>query len=238
MGKKTRFHVSSKEAKEIVSLIEKMSYKFDTYQLFEDFLEMSAIAISNQVDWVHEKEREEQYLKIIKRYSKEELDNFPKMLVHLTMALKDGWSDVLGEVFHALGLHNKYRGQFFTPFNVCVMMAKMLFGNIDEQIEKKGYLTMYEPCCGAGAMIIGAAKAIEDSGYDYKNQFFTIATDIDKKCVLMCYLQLALLGIPAVVIHGDSLTNKRWDTWYTPGFMLNEKIAFDYFGINDAEKKG
>ena len=31
----------------------------------------------------------------------------------------------------------------------------------------------------------------------------------------MCYIQLSLLGIPAVVIHGNPLTMQEWAHWYT-----------------------
>ena len=36
----------------------------------------------------------------------------------------------------------------------------------------------------------------------------------------MCYLQLALYGIPAVVVHGNSLTLEEWSRWYTPVYIL------------------
>ena len=47
------------------------------------------------------------------------------------------------------------------------------------------------------------------------------ATDIDLKCVHMCYLQLSLLGIPAVVIHGNSLTLEEHSHWFTPAYILD-----------------
>ena len=36
----------------------------------------------------------------------------------------------------------------------------------------------------------------------------------------MAYLQLSLYGIPAVIIHGNSLTNEEWSRWYTPVYMV------------------
>lgn len=47
------------------------------------------------------------------------------------------------------------------------------------------------------------------------------AQDIDLKCVHMTYLQLSLYGIPAVVIHGNTLTVEEWSRWYTPVYMLD-----------------
>ena len=32
----------------------------------------------------------------------------------------------------------------------------------------------------------------------------------------MTYIQLSLYEIPAMVIHGNTLTMEEWDRWYTP----------------------
>lgn len=36
----------------------------------------------------------------------------------------------------------------------------------------------------------------------------------------MSYLQLSLLHIPAVVIHGNSLSLQVWSRWHTPAHVL------------------
>ena len=35
----------------------------------------------------------------------------------------------------------------------------------------------------------------------------------------MSYLQLSLLGIPAVIIHGNTLTVEEWSHWFTPAYV-------------------
>ncbi|HEF8783819.1 TPA: hypothetical protein QH450_000699 [Providencia alcalifaciens] len=47
-----------------------------------------------------------------------------------------------------------------------------------------------------------------------------VCTDIDEVAARMCYLQLALLGVPAIVNIGNSLTLVR-QTLHTPMLMLN-----------------
>jgi len=185
---------------------------------------MSAISISNAVDWLHREKREAEYMEIVGRYEKKEVDLFPRMMFHLVEELErhaDAPYDVLGAIYHELELHNKYKGQFFTPQNVCDMMGLMLFSKNDPDIESKGYITVAEPCCGAGAMILGFAKAVIKNGYSHNTQMVVTATDVDLKCVYMCYLQLSLYGIPAVVIHANSLTLDEWSRWYTPVYMLD-----------------
>jgi len=36
----------------------------------------------------------------------------------------------------------------------------------------------------------------------------------------MCCLQLSLLHIPAVIIHGNTLLLQTWSHWYTPAYIL------------------
>lgn len=53
-----------------------------------------------------------------------------------------------------LGLSNDSGGQFFTPYNVCQMMAEMTIGNVVPQVKERGYITINDPACGAGATLI------------------------------------------------------------------------------------
>lgn len=64
-------------------------------------------------------------------------------------------------------------------------------------------------------------KAMLDAELNYCTQLVITATDIDLKCVHMCYLQLSLYGIPAVVIHGNTLTLEEWSHWFTPIYVLH-----------------
>ena len=92
--------------------------------------------------------------------------------------------------------------------------------NLTQTIEKKGYITVCEPCIGSGGMILGAAKAMANQKLNYQTQMLVTGIDIDIKCVQMAYLQLSLLGIPAVIIHGNSLTDEEWSRWYTPAYII------------------
>ena len=99
--------------------------------VFEDFLMMSATAISNAVDKVHFEEREKLYMEAVQKYSKKELEEFPKLLAGLVCAMEpyaEAPVDILGELFHVLNLHNKYNGQFFTPGLVCDFIGKITLG--------------------------------------------------------------------------------------------------------------
>lgn len=101
------------------------------------------------------------------------------------------------------------------------MMGKFSIGEHNKAIEKNGFVSVCEPCAGSGAMILGFARALRDCKYNYQRQMVVTATDIDLKCVYMTFLQLSLYGIPAVVIHGNSITLEEWSRWYTPVYLLD-----------------
>ena len=151
-------------------------------------------------------EIEQRYLNTVKQYTKEQAEEFSKLLALLVMALEEKHQDFLGQVYMQLNLGNVANGQFFTPYNVSKMMSKICFVDIEKQLEEKDFITLSEPCCGSGGMIIAYAETLKEHGYNYQYQLFVEAIDIDEMCFMMAYIQLSLLGVGAKVIHGDSLT--------------------------------
>jgi hypothetical protein len=210
--------------KELVKLISTLGYRHGHWQVFADFVETGAILISNAIDSGSRKKREERYLQIVKRYKPDELARFPEMLAYLTMALEEETADSLGQTFHDLELHNKWAGQYFTPYALCRMTAKMIVGDkadLEAKIAERGFVTAQEPAAGSGAMIIVLAQEIRDAGINYQQHLHVTAVDVDPKCIHMSYLQLSLLHIPAIIVHGNSLSPEEFDRWYTPAHILD-----------------
>ena len=212
------------DCKELCNALTSVSNRYSTWQIFEDFLMMSSISISNAVDWKFREERENTYFDIIKKYDKDELNRFVKCLGILINSLNRafntvGYYDLLGKVFHALELHNKYHGQFFTPFHMCEMMGQVNFGD-GEILKTQDYVNCLEPCIGSGGLVLGLARAMQIKKFNPQQQLVVTGVDIDIKCVNMAYLQLSLFGIPTVIIHGNSLTCEEWSVWRTPAYIL------------------
>ncbi|MDR0819289.1 MAG: N-6 DNA methylase, partial [Oscillospiraceae bacterium] len=210
-------------ASEFKRLLREIGGKHSAWKAFEDFLALAAISLSNSVDRTHYDEREAEYLRIIGRYDKTEADKLAEMLGCLVLdAERQNGSpeDTLGRVFHEMDFNSKWTGQYFSPQYICNMMAKMAFGDPKETIERRGYICVEEPCCGSGAMLLGMAGTMLELGYNYQQQCLVHATDIDLKCIHMCYIQLALRGIPAIIVHGNALSREEYSRWYTPQFLL------------------
>ena len=216
----------------IIKGLKTLGSRHSLWSVFEDWLKVCAISISNSVDWNHREEREQQYLETINKYTPDEQKIFVETFSELVVALerehtKSGPTDLLGKVFHSLELHNKYHGQFFTPFHICEFMGHVALGDggeagnaVSGALSQKGYVSVCEPCVGSGGMVLGFASAMHREKLNYCEQMVAYCCDIDIKCVYMAYLQLSLYGIPAVIIHGNSLTLEEWSQWYTPVYML------------------
>ena len=85
-------------------------------EIWQDFVLMAACALSNPLDKEHFEEREKRYLQTIRKYNKQELQMFPKLLAQLVMALEDNpEQDFLGETYMRLNLGSKTLQQIFTP---------------------------------------------------------------------------------------------------------------------------
>jgi hypothetical protein len=120
-----------------------------------------------------------------------------------------------------LELGDSWKGQFFTPYDICVLMAKLsMTGVAQKAIHDKGFCSVNDPCSGGGAMVIAAAHAMLDDGINYQMQMHAVAQDIDIVAVHMSYIQFSLLHIPAVVYHANSLSMEVWSEWRTPAHVV------------------
>lgn len=181
---------------------------------------MSACALSNAVDMRHYDDREAEYMRTVRKYNAEEVACFPRALAELVEALEAEPDDILGKAYMALEIYNKDAGQFFTPVELCEVMAAINIDVIKTAIDARGFATIHEPAVGSGAMIIALARQLHRAGINYQQTMHVTAIDVDIKAVHMAYIQFALLNIPAIIIHGNALTLKRWSVWYTPAHII------------------
>lgn len=190
-------------------------------QVFSDFCEVAAIAIRNSVERDGFRKREDRYLEVTTAYQREELDRFAEVLALLGLELERNPSDVLGSLYMSLDLGNAGTGQFFTPYEVSRIMAAMTIGDVSGRLtEESSFITLAEPTCGAGGMIIAASDVIRSQGFDPTERMHVTAQDVDIIAVHMTYLQISLLGLPGVVHHGDTLKAEIWDSWPTPAHVV------------------
>lgn len=202
---------------EIIKQFKELASTRDLWQVYKDFLEVVAISISNACDKDQALEREQRYLDIIKTYSPEQIWKITDIMSLLVLELSKEPQDVLGKIFMELELGNKWTGQVFTPLNLADLLATIAFK--EDEIKEKGYITVTDPAVGGGVTIIGFVRAMIEQGYNPQKQLLVICGDLDIKAAHMTYIQLSLLGIPAIVKNQDALTLETMSIWYTPTYI-------------------
>jgi len=187
--------------------------------IFRDFLSLSTYSLAQP--FYRSPDIEQKYKLIINDYTKEQAVEFSKLLAFLIESLEYKYQDVLGQLFMELGFGNAKKGQFFTPYNVSKMMAEINFYDFESKLKDKDFITLSEPCCGSGGIIIAYAETMKNHNINFQQKLFVEAIDIDELCFQMAYLQLSLYGIPARVILGDTLAYKFSQIIYTPMCFIN-----------------
>lgn len=235
MGRVARI-VRGEAQKGIAKIVDKLSGRYSGWEIWQDFIVMTAISLANVVDGPYMDEREKTYLDRARKYKPDELEAIAEMVALIVTDMeRDPDQDFLGELFMSLGLGDEWKGQFFTPYNVCRMMAAMSFGDdLKSKIEKKGWIGVNDPACGAGALLIAFANECRRQKVNYQTSVLFVAQDIDFLAGMMCYIQLSLMGCPGYVVIGDTLSNpctsldKRGlipkggsNIWYTPMYYTD-----------------
>lgn len=131
--------------KEFLKLFDKLVYSRNAWQVWEDLMTAVACSISNAADRTPNrfKRREEQYKRAIENLGGLEIPS--QIFAVIIMAFEiNPEQDFLGKMYMNLNLGDHWKGQFFTPYNVCKMMAEISCTNFDKQIEEQGYISVCE----------------------------------------------------------------------------------------------
>lgn len=194
----------NRELKEFNSLFSQLGYKFDYITVFDDILTIIICCFGFGTN-------EELYFQTIKKYSKEELNLFAKMIGELLIIYSKAkadnrWVDPLGDYYEFLASNSKKSalGQFFTPANICDMMAIMV-------APKDWDSTINEPCSGSGRMVLAMNKQVKGCYY--------VCQDLDPMCAKMTAINCLMHEIKCEVHCMDAL---RMDKIYTSYFINHE----------------
>lgn len=203
-----------------VSLFNQTAPDENRWQVFSDFVHMAACSLYNAL---HRDEAfEADYMRRVGRYSREDANNMSCLLAEVIQGLEFCPTDFLGQIFMNLELGNTRHGQYFTPYNVSHTMAQMTLSDGLPVLTsgERDFITVSDPACGAGGMIVAMAEAMLEAGFNPQKQMVAYCVDIDPVAAMMCYIQLSLMGIPAIVAIGNSLTVEIKREMATPMFVL------------------
>ena len=186
------------------------------FEVFQDFVTLTACSLNNAI--LKDELREQEYMDLIGKYRPEDQQRFPELLGILVNLLDLQPRDVLGQLYMELELGNEANGQFFTPPELSEMMARMT--DIDALLQDREFITLSEPTCGAGGLVLAFVKTMIDKGYNPGTQLWVQCIDLDRTSALISYIQLSLWNVPAEIIVGNTVSLEFRERWYTQRHVL------------------
>jgi len=201
--------------KEFIKLLEHLKPSKHSYEVFSDWL---VLASATLYAWKKDEGVESQYAEVAKQYTKDEIEKHAHLLAITVDALEEREQDFLGEVFTFGEFTNDRNGQFFTPYNISKMMADMIIG--EREFPEHRVCRINDPTCGAGGMLIAGAMVMKERGFNYQQNALFIGQDIDARCARMAFIQLSLLGVPAVIYCMNTLTMQTYWHRETIGYHM------------------
>lgn len=194
-------------------ILERLSHRHDARRVFDAFTRFAACALAAQT-------REAEYLEEAKRWERSDLDLFAEAFGALVMEM-ESWpfEDIIGGYYMEFALSQKgqqWSGAFHTPKPVCDLMARMTLGDM-ESLPAEGPITVCEPACGAGAMILSLAQACQP---EVRRRLRVTAIDVSRTACDMAFINTSLWGVPTRVVHGNALSMECWAAWSNIHYIM------------------
>ena len=153
------------------------------------------------------------------KYNKEEYslfyDLFQQLIQKTNQVLNGhdtvGWFDMLG-VFYEDTVQSKWKAgdkaQFFTPVNVCEILAEL---SLPKNSDVDEVLTVYDSACGSSRTLLA---------YHVRRPFdICVGGDLDHISCLMSVINFILHGVKGVVLNMDSLSGEFYGAWKVNEFV-------------------
>ena len=206
-----------------------------TYDVFTNWLDFVVTALSRN---------DNAYLELVDdltarlhddiNLTREVLESYETTLGALVNAMEEttvpGYSypaELLGGIYKHYGANSDTFGQHFTPQNIAIAKAQMLFRSPESirDATPDDPITISDPACGSGRLPFHAVHQLRHISPDTPT--VVVARDIDKTCAHMAVINFALHAIPAYVVHGNSLTYETWHVWRTnhPTRLLSDSTV-------------
>ena len=121
----------------IVKKIQSTDQKYNYDEIFFDWIKSMFYAYANSCNRDGYKDREKEFNRLIEKHGAKTMQMFYECHAELVMLFEEkGIDDYLGSIHHQLGVHNKMKGQFFTPFHLAKMMAETQVSDVLKKLEE------------------------------------------------------------------------------------------------------
>lgn len=176
------------------------NYRWDSYTVFSDFVQYSIECFNLNKDT--------EFIDRLKSNYGSEYEVFPLMFREMVLTMQRElerveWFDVLGTIYEVVASSSKKSsfGQFFTPAEICDIMALM---HTPEGMKGK---RINDPACGSGRTLL-AAHALRPGNYCF-------GEDLDPLCARMAVVNFCLHGVRGQVCHMNTLSGELFKVWQT-----------------------
>jgi hypothetical protein len=172
-------------------------------------------------------ELEMRYMAVVAHYGADKdaaMRRMSELFARLVLTVSAYRGDFLGRAYMSdeLSLRSVRKGQFFTPYAIARLMVKMTVtkDSVDSSIARGEPHSVSDPCCGSGTFIIAYAEELRELGYEPERVMLATLVDVDQLCMEMTFLQMWIKGIPAICIHGNSLSLETFESACTAAAVL------------------
>lgn len=184
-------------SKEFQHYYDNLCYNRNRSEVFTDFIDYCLYILSVGM-------LRDEYTKIEKKYSDEELVAFREML-DIVAIKSEGCNDALGDLFMEY-VSQGHIGQFFTPMHISDLMASILSTDEFQRDD-----SICDPTCGSGRMLLSATKQCVNKSGDRPQCF---GADIDLNCVKMCVINMIINSLPGEIAWMNTLTMEHWRSYH------------------------
>ncbi|MGU3448646.1 N-6 DNA methylase [Enterobacteriaceae bacterium C34A] len=214
-----RMMTTDEARRQFISVFRDTARQLRRWEVFSDFITLAASELD--MARIRTPENIERSREICAKYSGSDISNLHTLFCLMVCALESKFHDFLGAIFMELELGDDRNGQYFTPYHLQSLMAKLLMQDVEQTIRREGFVTVSDPASGAAGMIVAYAEYLLESGFNPSEHMFGSCIDIDPIAADMAFIQLSLLGIPAEVVTGNTLTMQLNRVRYTPVYYIN-----------------
>ena len=160
------------------------------------------------------KERNERLKNLISDFDNEILDFSPSLIGSVDI-IGDGYMYLISQFASDSG---KKGGEFFTPHEISVLLAKLLRPQPGNRI--------CDPTCGSGSLLITIAEEVKDSEGNPSRDFALYGQESNRTTWALCQMNMFLHGMDAARIEwGDTIRNPKLQEG-------SELMLFDIVGAN------
>jgi hypothetical protein len=203
-------------------------------EVFADFVQFAAYELANIKNSCPR--RRERMGEICGHYSQSDRAIFREM----REAFDTGVSlerDFLADAFDELDLQHHFR--CFHPYSwmMATRLAELTLcaGDLDGKIRKYGCCRIIGDDSRSGGIVLAIAQMMLARGYDPQRYLYATEREAEPLLAYMCYLQLAALGIPAVVCVVPLEAKDPVERLYTPAHY--ERLPDILRGLRDSESR-